>query len=248
MNGTVISIDTLHSRPDLRHAVSKLDVESFPKFLTSSRTAEAFRYVTDNYPETILFIHKEGSILAACFSAPLELQNSLPPSGGWEGAMGAVLAGGNPNALFAFSISVAADARGLGLGGKIIDALRDKAKDLGYSTIITPIRPTALKKHPSLSLEDYAYLVDSRTGYSIDPWIRTLQRHNSQVIGIGQNSHVVKTDDGSWPTVEQWKNWTGLDFPADGEYDITGGCAKLKVHDGIGEYREDCIWMAVNVY
>lgn len=241
-----IFFESLQSRPDLREASFYLDEISFPAFLADSRTSTAFDYIADNYPQTVLLLCENDTVLATCFACPICLPDNQLPDHGWEGAIGIALAGGTPSALFAFSISVAASARGMGLGGQIVECLKIKAKELGVSRVITPVRPTGINKYPRLTVEEYSHLVDDRTSESVDAWIRTLQRHGGRVAGIGTDSHVIKMDDGDWPSVVQWEEWTSMKFPQDGEYEIPGGCAKLKIHDGVGEYHEDCIWVTID--
>ena len=38
-----------------------------------------------------------------------------------------------------------------------------------------------------------------------------------------------------------------MKFPKDGKYDIPRGNASLDIHDGIGEYREECIWIVYDL-
>ncbi len=143
--------------------------------------------------------------------------------------------------------TVLPEARGQGMGGKVLEAYKQKAKESGLSQVIAPARPVDKSKFPDLSMEKYANLFDENTGEHVDPWIRTHLRHGGKIVKVGKNSHVVHSSDGSWPSVEQWQEWTGKQFPKDGLYDIPNGNAKLNIHDGIGEYSEDCIWIVYDV-
>jgi hypothetical protein len=44
-------------------------------------------------------------------------------------------------------------------------------------------------------------------------------------------------------SVSSWQEWTGLVFPADGEYVIPGALVPVSVRDGHGTYREPCVWI-----
>jgi hypothetical protein len=44
------------------------------------------------------------------------------------------------------------------------------------------------------------------------------------------------------PAVE-WEEWTGMRFPADGEYVFPGGLATLTVLDGVGTHVEPNVWV-----
>jgi hypothetical protein len=41
----------------------------------------------------------------------------------------------------------------------------------------------------------------------------------------------------------EWEEWTGLRFPADGDYVVTGGLVPVVVRDGRGLYVEPNVWM-----
>ena len=43
--------------------------------------------------------------------------------------------------------------------------------------------------------------------------------------------------------VSSWSEWTGIDFPADGEYLVPGALVPVSVRDGHGTYREPCVWI-----
>lgn len=96
-------------------------------------------------------------------------------------------------------------------------------------------------------MEEYVGLYDKTTGKHVDPWIRAHQRLGGKIMGVGRNSHVVRFSNGSWFSTEQWQKWTGMEFLKDGKYSIPHGNAKLQIHDGIGEYREDCIWIEYDI-
>jgi hypothetical protein len=44
-------------------------------------------------------------------------------------------------------------------------------------------------------------------------------------------------------SVAEWTEWTGTEFPADGDDVFPGGLAPLEVRDGTGRYREPNVWM-----
>ena len=44
-------------------------------------------------------------------------------------------------------------------------------------------------------------------------------------------------------SVADWETWTGMEFPADGDYVFPGGLAHLNVHDDVGQYWEPNVWM-----
>ena len=240
---------TFDQCPDKVVAAARLlDIISFPYFLTDNHTQHQFILVSERFKEDqIIFLDDTGEkVLAVGFSAPLHLAESLPENG-WEGGMNQIISddqeGKKPNALMAFSASISADAKGQRMGDKILIAFMQRAKELGLEKLIAPARPTNKGKYLDMPMEEYANLLDEKTGKHLDPWIRAHQRNGGKIMGVGRNSHVVCASSGAWPSVAQWEKWTGMKFTEDGEYEIPQGNARLHIHDGVGEYREDCIWM-----
>ncbi len=44
-------------------------------------------------------------------------------------------------------------------------------------------------------------------------------------------------------SVDEWQQWTGMEFPEDGEYVFPYGLAPLLVREGVGTYWEPNVWM-----
>jgi hypothetical protein len=43
--------------------------------------------------------------------------------------------------------------------------------------------------------------------------------------------------------VSDWEEWTGMRFPADGEYVFPGALATLVVANGVGRHVEPNVWV-----
>ena len=44
-------------------------------------------------------------------------------------------------------------------------------------------------------------------------------------------------------SASDWEEWTGMSFPADGEYVFPGGLATLVVRGGVGTHVEPNVWV-----
>jgi hypothetical protein len=44
-------------------------------------------------------------------------------------------------------------------------------------------------------------------------------------------------------TVSEWEEWTGLEFPGDGEYVVPGALSPVRFEHGHGVYVEPSVWM-----
>ena len=63
------------------------------------------------------------------------------------------------------------------------------------------------------------------------------RRLGAELLEVGAASMTI---DGS---TEEWKAWTGLEFPDDGGYLIPGGLVPVRVENGRGSYVEPNVWM-----
>lgn len=243
---------TLAERPDLAAKADSLDLASFPRFLSANHTSQDYLKMESLFTDShVVFPDQSGNeVKAGGFSAPIHLDGKLPENG-WEGALEQALAnhkdGETPNAVVVLSAFVSEEARGEGMSGKILEAFKEHARKLGYDKLILPVRPSAKRDQPGVPMEEYINHTDPETGLHQDPWVRTHQRHGAEIVGVGKNSHVVLTNDLKPPSVEQWQEWTGLQFPEDGDYAIPEGNGLLHIKDGVGTYSEDCIWVAYDL-
>jgi hypothetical protein len=100
--------------------------------------------------------------------------------------------------------------------------MRDAAAAAGLRELIAPVRPTLKARYPLIPIERY---VEWRRddGSHFDPWIRLHERVGGTVIGPCPRSMVMQA-----PTAD-WEEWTGLEFPEDGEYVFRGALATLVV-------------------
>jgi hypothetical protein len=47
---------------------------------------------------------------------------------------------------------------------------------------------------------------------------------------------------------EQWEEWTGLQFPEDGDYVVPGALTTVRFENGQGAYVEPNVWMKHPLY
>ena len=139
-------------------------------------------------------------------------------------------------ALMAIAISVAPSQQGRQLSSRMIHSFVDNARAAGLSSVIAPVRPTWKERYPLIPIE--AYLEWRRPdGTHFDPWIRIHERVGGEILAPAPESMTIHA-----PAAE-WEKWTGMPFPADGEYVIPGGLATLSVVDGVGTHVEPNVWL-----
>ena len=79
--------------------------------------------------------------------------------------------GQKPNLVSALEITVPANLQGTGLSGKMLAAIRDNVKRLGFKDLVAPVRPNRKHLVPDMPIEAYAALV-RQDGLPQDPWLR----------------------------------------------------------------------------
>jgi GNAT superfamily N-acetyltransferase len=141
-----------------------------------------------------------------------------------------------PDVLCALLAVVDRRRQGEGLSALLIEGMRRVAREHGVAALIAPVRPTLKERYPLIPLDEYARWtrVD---GLPWDPWIRLHARLGAELLEVCPASLVVRG------TVAEWEGWTGLEFPADGDYIVPGALVPVRVAGGIGVYAEPNVWM-----
>ncbi len=80
-----------------------------------------------------------------------------------------------PDTVSAISVTVAPHAQGLGLSGRMLAAMRDNARALGFREVVAPVRPSAKHLEPHAPIEEYARRLRP-DGLPHDPWLRVHAR------------------------------------------------------------------------
>ncbi len=102
--------------------------------------------------------------------------------------------------------------------------------------MIAPVRPTWKERYPLIPIEEY---MDWRRadGTHFDPGSASTSS------SAARSSRLLR---GRWSfaaPAADWAEWTGMAFPADGEYVFPGALATLVVEDGIGTHVEPNVWV-----
>ena len=125
-----------------------------------------------------------------------------------------------------------------GLATRVLTTLADQARADGIEHVIAPIRPTWKARYPQVPMAEYAGWI-REDGLSVDPWIRTHQRMGASVLAPAPQSMVIEG------TVAQWEAWTGMLFPASGDYVVPDALNLVHVdrESDRATYREENLWV-----
>jgi len=247
-----ITILTLSHNPALKPLLWGEEIMSaWPRFMLNDPIANL--YYSDErlerYHEFILLAYDENApekLLARGFSVPFCLapefgRNELP-DGGWDTVVQWAdqdfLLNRTPNVVSALEIAIAPSAQGQGLSSKMVQAMRENTKRLGFKELVAPVRPSHKHLEPHLPIENYAHRV-REDGLPTDPWLRVHARAGGEILKVAPYSMVIAN------TLEAWRTWTGLPF------DQTGPCvvpqALVPVHVSVEQnhaaYVEPNVWV-----
>jgi GNAT superfamily N-acetyltransferase len=246
-------VATFSERPDLLGRVFDPKIESaVPEFMRHDPVGALYYAdgVLDGYREYGLVAFDPADPdqpVARAFSVPFAFCDGTSgrdelPDGGWDEVIRWAhqdrSAGRRPTAVSALEIMVAPRLQGLGIAQRMLYALRDNARRLGFSQLYAPLRPTEKEKEPLTPFADY---VQRRRadGFPCDAWIRTHIRAGAEVVKIAPRSMVVAG------TIAEWQAWTGLDFHASGLATVPGALCPIHVslEQNHAVYVEPNLWL-----
>jgi hypothetical protein len=134
---------------------------------------------------------------------------------------------GRPNTLSALAAEVADTAQAQGMSHLVITALAAAARRNGFNSLVAPIRPSWRDRHPLIPIDRYAYWKRS-DGLPFDPWMRVHARLGASILRPEPHSLMIEA------SVAEWESWTGMTFPADGDYRFPFGPAPLHIEETTG--------------
>jgi GNAT superfamily N-acetyltransferase len=248
-----LTVATFAERPDLLAKVFDPAIQSaVPEFMRHDPAGGLY------YGEGHLEHYREFGLvafdpaapeepLARAFSVPFAFRDGTPgrdelPDGGWDevirwGHLDRV-DGRRPNAVSALEIMVAPRLQGQGVSRRMLAALRDNARRLGFRDLYGPLRPTEKDKEPLTPFADY---VARRRpdGQPHDAWIRTHVRAGAEIVKIAPRSMVAAG------TLAEWREWTGLPFDRSGPTIVPGALSPIHVslEQDHAVYVEPNLWV-----
>jgi GNAT superfamily N-acetyltransferase len=240
-----VTISTLAERPDLQGPMWDMP-DSWPEFMRHDPVGWShYPRIPAELPEYVLVaVRDDGTVVAHAFSVPFALggpgRGELPGTG-WDRALLWAVSdarhGRPPDTVSAIEISVEPGSQGQGLSARMLDALRDNARRLGFAEVVAPVRPTAKHLEPDVPMTEYA----ARTrpdGLPSDPWLRVHVRAGGEIVGVAPASMVIPG------TLEDWRAWTGQPFDADGPVRVPGALVPVQCVAGHGYavYVEPKVW------
>jgi hypothetical protein len=146
--------------------------------------------------------------------------------------------GRRPNAVSALEIMVAPRLHGQGVARRMIAALRDNARRLGFADLYAPLRPTEKRKEPLTPFAEYCARRRA-DGLPFDSWIRTHVQAGATIVKPAPTSMVIAG------TLTEWRDWTGLACDQSGPAIVPGALSLIHVslEQDHAVYVEPNLWM-----
>jgi len=223
-----------------------LFADGFPAFITADQDAKRYiERVRDWFPHLdIVLVDEADAPVATGWGVPIR----------WSGDVGDIPAGytgtlrravelyevGEEPDTFVICGGVVHPGRrkGSGLADALIVGLCQLADTAPWPRVIAPLRPTLKHLYPLAGIDDYAAW-SRDDGAPFDPWLRTHVRLGGRVISTAPASQTMTG------TVAEWEAWTGMAFPATGDYVIPDGLSILHIDRAadLGVYVEPNVWV-----
>jgi GNAT superfamily N-acetyltransferase len=239
-----ITVLTSGEHPELDDEVRAAFRSEWPEFIFHDPVSNAHVERVEKYfPQFDLLLLDDGEVVAGGWGVPLAWDGSagaLPD--GYDGAMVASVAGYEnqvtPDTMSVMAAAVKHGRQGGGLAGKVLTALRERAREHGLQRVIAPVRPTLKIRYPLTPMDRFAgWLRDD--GLHIDPWIRTHQRLGATILAPAWRSMIIKG------SVAEWEEWAAMAFPETGQYVVPQALDLVSIdrEQDEGIYEETNLWM-----
>jgi GNAT superfamily N-acetyltransferase len=232
---------TAEARPDLWERGEEAFRDIWPEYNQHGDVSgEYFGALVPRYAH-LQFVIVDGEsehVVARGRTIPFPWDGTLPGLPAGIDAMGlrAVHDPAPPTVLSALAAEVVPERQGSGLSRLVIAAMADRAAAAGFDALVAPVRPSWKDRYPLIPIERYVRWTRD-DGLPFDPWLRVHVRLDATTLRPEPHSMRITG------TVDEWTAWTGMEFPADGNYTFPEGLAPLEVRDGIGRYWEPNVWM-----
>ena len=242
---TTLQTVSLEQRPDLKQQMDELGWRAWPEFMLYDPVPGAcWTQLQKTFAAYQLLLLDAGEAVAIVNSLPLRFDQplgQLPDRGvdwGLERSLEDHAAGYEPNCLMAVQIVIAGDRQGQGLSRTCVQETISLASARNIGRVIVPLRPASKHNFPLIPFDQYIGWKNA-DGLPYDGWLRVHVKMGATIIRSCPESMYIPG------TIEQWKKWTGLEFPGSGAYIVPGALnpVEIDLERDLGEYTEPNLWL-----
>ncbi len=236
---------TTLERPDLIERGDEIVVAVWPEFMLNDAVAnEWFFQLYNDFPEFQYWLLDGEEIVGIWNSIPLFWNDKLEnlPEEGWDWALEKGFKDKEkdikPNLLCALSITVNPKYQGKGISTEMVKVMVKIGGKHKLESLIVPVRPTLKKDYPLTDIKQYITW-KREDGQLFDPWLRIHEKIGGEIIKVCSKAMNIRG------SIQDWKSWTGLDFPQSGSYEIDGALklVEIDLENDDGIYIEPNVWM-----
>lgn len=237
---------TFAERPELWERIEDLTARVWPEY---NRHGDVLGHywgrLYDEFAEFqfVLYDSDEDEVLCEGHAIPCSWDGSVE---GLLDGIDAVMIQGfemrerstSPNGLSALAAEIPPEHRDKRLSSVILQKMVEIAAAHGLDNVIAPVRPSWKDRYPITPIEEYVTWTRA-DGQPFDPWIRVHTRLGADVLKPIPRSLLITA------TVAEWESWTGLTFPASGDYVFPDGLAPVTIDRDAdkGTYWEPNVWI-----
>ncbi|MGG0464556.1 GNAT family N-acetyltransferase [Priestia aryabhattai] len=236
---------TLKEYPKLTEEIDKLHRLGWVKFMGKDPIANKYWNKLQLWfaEFQFLLLDNKGTPIACGHSIPFHwngTENNLPP--GWDGVFeqGILEYENNikPNSVSALAIVIHPEFQGKGLSELMIKEMKSLVKSNQIHQMVAPVRPSLKHRYPLIPMSEYIRW-KRKDGKPFDPWIRTHCKTGATIIKVAEKSMVIPA------TIQEWEEWTDMEFHSSGKYVIPGGLVPLNINRdaNTGVYIEPNVWL-----
>jgi GNAT superfamily N-acetyltransferase len=236
---------TLAERPGLDREFSPQKARIWPQYMFHDRYSDSlWHYTFESFPEYQLYLlNPSEEPIAVAQSMPMVWDGSLAdlPLGWYDilvRATSGYEAGRAPNTLSPLEIAIQPEYRGHGVSYRLINALRNLAVSREFHAMLVAVRPSEKSDYPITPMERYVRWKRS-DGSPFDLWLRAHWRSGGEILTVAHPSMIIEG------RIEQWEEWTGLEFPESGDYVVPGALVPVQVDREMNlvRYVEPNVWV-----
>jgi hypothetical protein len=237
-------IVSLAERFDLFEAQDSICGEVWPEFMLHDTVANSLwmRFI-ESFKELQLLMMDEDEVLAVINTVPIRYDGPVSdlPDEGWDwGVRKSVTdleAGIEPNVLMGVQIVVNKAHHGKGLSYPAVKEMVSLAARKGFNGLILPVRPSEKHRYPLVPMEEYMQW-ENEKDLPFDSWLRVHVKSGGEIVKACQKSMYISG------SIDEWKNWTGMEFPGSGQYIVPGALnpVSIDLENDRGIYIEPNVW------
>ena len=235
----VVTADTVE---DFLDKADEISIPAWPEFMLHDPVSSQYwrRMNVEHAGFQFALVENDSKRwLAVGNSIPVNYDGAFAalPDEGWDWALANGIENNTHNMVSAIAIAVRSENQGQGLSSLMVRIMRTIAANHGYPYLIAPVRPNRKHTYPQMNMEEYVGL--RQNGLPIDPWLRVHEKLGAEMIRICPRAMTIPG------SIRDWQTWTGMTFPASGNYDSPGALVPVNIdlEKDRGVYVEPNVWM-----